>query len=1007
MTELDKPETRRPGEVEARLAQQAAVAEVGLRALSGLPLPELADAIVARSAAVLGAEHGRFLELSANGDRLLLRAGVGWKNGCVGGATFPIARSLAGWVLETRQPSVVPDWAVETRFDEVPLLVEHGVRSSACVLVSTPSGPFGVLAVDSARARELTEHDLSFLQAMANVLGAAVARCRVEEALRHSLGATLSSIGDGAMSTDEQGRVVCMNGVAERLTGWTEGEARGRPLAEVFRIVNEDTRRPPQNPVDRVLREGRVIGLANHTALIARSGVERPIAGSGAPIHDALGKLAGADRLFRDLTEERKVETVLCESEERFRLLVERVQDVAIYLLDPEGCVTSWNDGAARIKGYSAEEVLGQSYAIFFTPEDRQAGVPGAHLAIAAREGAHETEAWRVRKDGTRFWANTLVTALRDDAGRLRGFAKVTRDFTARRKAEETARELAAQRAAREVAEAAEARLRASEERYRRQSELLALVLEGVADGVMAIDESGFVYANAAAARAFGYETGAALVKAPVGEVAERIALHDDLGAPVPIERLPPFLVLAGGQPGPALLHVSDRRTGATWWSLVTAKPVLDERGQPVMAVAIVRDVTEQRRREHAAEFTAAASGVLASGLDYTTTLERIANLAVPALADWCAVDLFDGDRRVSVAVAHADPTKVGMAHELQRRYPPDPMATRGAAHVARTGKSELYPDIADDALISTARDGEHLGMLRALGLRSAMIVPIVARGRTLGAMSLVASDPGRRFGPADLALAEDLARRAGMAIENATLYLEAKRAIHLRDEFLSIAGHELKTPLAALQLHIAGLVRLLRRGEIEPARVLERLEKAGNQGLRLERLIEQLLDVSRIQSGRLQLEAESLDLGALVAEVAERFVEAAASAGCALRLRLDEGVTGRWDRLRLDQVVTNLLTNAIKYGRGQPVEVVVAAGSDSAAVVEIRDHGIGIDEAHQERIFRRFERGVSDKSYGGFGLGLWISKEIVDAHGGTIRVTSRPGEGATFRVELPRNRGE
>src|SRR5262249_28868435 len=237
-------------------------------------------------------------------------------------------------------------------------------------------------------------------------------------------------------------------------------EARGRDAGEVFRIVNEETRAEVESPVVRVIREGIVVGLANHTALIARDGSERAIADSGAPIREPGGRVAGVVLVFRDVSAERAAQERLRESEERIRLLVDSVKDYAIIMLDPGGRVQTWNRGAERIKGWRADEIIGSHFARFYTADDVAAGKPEAELRVAAAEGRVEDEGWRVRKDGTRFWASVVITAVRD-GGELRGFAKVTRDLTERRRAEDE--------------------LRASQAR-------LAITLHSIGDGVIATD---------------------------------------------------------------------------------------------------------------------------------------------------------------------------------------------------------------------------------------------------------------------------------------------------------------------------------------------------------------------------------------------------------------------------------------------------------------------------------------------------------------------------------------
>lgn len=243
-----------------------------------------------------------------------------------------------------------------------------------------------------------------------------------------------------------------------------------------------------------------------------------------------------------------------------------------------------------------------------------------------------------------------------------------------------------------------------------------------------------------------------------------------------------------------------------------------------------------------------------------------------------------------------------------------------------------------------------------------------------------------------------DDAKRAHERAED--LARELREAIRHRDEFLSVAGHELRTPLAAMLLHIQSLERTLRK-ESRPGRALERVEKTLAAGARLENLVNRLLDVSRIQAGRLDLELDEVDLVAVVRDVVERHSDLAAARGVAIDVDGVDSLLGVWDKTRLDQVVTNLLTNALKYGNAQPVRITVALEQNDA-VLRVRDHGIGIPADAQQRIFQRFERAALSSDYGGIGLGLWITRQIVQALGGHIAVQSEAGAGSVFTVRLP-----
>ncbi len=263
--------------------------------------------------------------------------------------------------------------------------------------------------------------------------------------------------------------------------------------------------------------------------------------------------------------------------------------------------------------------------------------------------------------------------------------------------------------------------------------------------------------------------------------------------------------------------------------------------------------------------------------------------------------------------------------------------------------------------------------------------------------VSPIKDESGNIVGAAKIA--RDVTEQKFQQAERELLYREAQEAARVREEFLSVAGHELRTPLTSLQFQLHTLRRRIKSGEHE--RGVELIDRAATQLQRLARLTEELLDVTRITTGRLELELEAIDLGRIVREVVERHKDSLSRAGCEIRVVAPEGITGTWDRSRLDQVITNLLSNAVKFGGGKPIEI--CAGLDTSwARLTVRDQGIGISPEDQAKIFERFEQAVSKRSYGGLGLGLWITRQIVEALHGRIDVTSTPGLGSTFRIELP-----
>ncbi|HME91290.1 MAG TPA: PAS domain-containing protein, partial [Myxococcaceae bacterium] len=438
---------------------------------------------------------------------------------------------------------------------------------------------------------------------------------------------------------------------------------------------------------------------------------------------------------------------------------------------------------------------------------------------------------------------------------------------------------------------------------------------------------------------------------------------------------------------------------------LGVAQDVTEQRNAEQIRIRLVEEKLAHQAADNArwrASFLAEASKLLGESLDNQKTLFDLAQLAVVRFADWCAIQLLEKGEAEAREIARAY-NQVKIAESDLKQFEQHLSPGHGTVKVVLTGSSEFLPDVPALLAAEAAAQLPPLNAVPDLSIRSAMVVPIAAREGIFGAMIFALTESVRKYNAGDLALAEELGRRVGSAMENARLYQQAQEAIHARDEFMSIASHELRTPLSALVLQLSDLQRILQQERAE--KVQDKITKKVNNAMkatsRLSKLVESLLDVSRIATGRLQLQMEELDLAEVAQEVVERHADAARRAGCDLRLRAPQRVPGKWDRVRLEQILTNLISNALKYGEGKPVEVAVEGGDD-AATLSIKDHGIGISSEDLARIFGPFERAVSIRHYGGLGLGLYVARQIVQAHGGSIQVESAPSAGATFVVKLP-----
>jgi signal transduction histidine kinase/ActR/RegA family two-component response regulator len=418
---------------------------------------------------------------------------------------------------------------------------------------------------------------------------------------------------------------------------------------------------------------------------------------------------------------------------------------------------------------------------------------------------------------------------------------------------------------------------------------------------------------------------------------------------------------------------------------------------------SLVSDVTASKQAEQDARFLADASAALAGLVDYESTLQKVARLAVPAFADWCGVDLLADDGTLKrVAIAHVDPAKLALVQELRRRFPPDPDAPYGVWHILRTGRSEMTPDITDEYVAAAVKDQEQAGMIRELGLRSYIGVPLAARGKVLGVLTFVAAESGRRYSAADLAVAEDLAHRAAVAIENARLYQRLRDADRRKDEFLAMLAHELRNPLAPIRngLHV------LRRTGTDPAAADRVTGMIGRQVEHLVRLVDDLLDVGRIMRGTIELRRRPVELAAVVARAVEAVQPEIDARGHRLVVELPpDPVRVDGDEVRLTQVVGNLLTNAAKYTDAGGTIRLTAGREDGRAVLRVADTGIGIAPDQLARIFDMFvqaDRGTK-RAQGGMGIGLTLVRTLVELHGGTVEAHSAgPGRGSEFIVRLP-----
>jgi PAS domain S-box-containing protein len=441
------------------------------------------------------------------------------------------------------------------------------------------------------------------------------------------------------------------------------------------------------------------------------------------------------------------------------------------------------------------------------------------------------------------------------------------------------------------------------------------------------------------------------------------------------------------------------RTDGALRWLGAQGRVIVDADGRPTRMIGVCRDVTARKRAEEASQFLASASRVFATTLAPETVIQNLVHLVVPRIADWCILQTIEADGHLKLLeIAHANSGLTGLVRTLLTRWPSRPEHVGSAASVAASGRSQLIPRVTPEMLAARADDDpEQLAMLREMRCESAIAVPLKARGRTLGVLTLVSSDPERIYDEADLRVAEDFASRASLAIDNARLYVRARSAVQTRDEMIAFVSHDLRDPLQSIAAAAATL--RLQPHSAEDAESLESIALASAQ---MGRLVQDLLDISLIEAGRLPLERESVCLAELIAETQRLLAPQIRAKGAHVETRLSSSLPRLWiDRHRTLQVLLNLMSNALKFGPHGVAVTMGAEAEDDAVRVSVRDSGAGIVHEHIDHVFERFWR--ADRGAGsGSGLGLAVARGIVEAHGGRIGVTSHPGAGSTFFFTMP-----
>jgi PAS domain S-box-containing protein len=865
--------------------------------------------------------------------------------------TFKPGVGLPGRVWANGKPDWILDIAQDANFPRLTAAVNYGLHSAFAYPVVVGDQTLGVIEFFTKRIRKADADLLETMGTVAGNVGQFIERKAAEDELRRSveeLADFFENATVGLHWVGPDGTILRANRAELEMLGYCREEYVGRPIADFH--ADEDVicdilkrlkagEKLDEYPARLQCKDGSIKDVLIDSSVLWRD---------GSFVHT---------RCFtRDVTERKRAEAQVRQQEQRNRTILESITD-AFCALDRDWRFRYVNRQAEVLMGRSRDDLIGKSLWEVY-PDTLGTDVEGNYRRAMDENVTITFENYYPPHDR---WYEIHAYPSPE------GLSVYFRDVGQRKRAEIALRE--------------------SEQRFRQLADAMPQIVW------TARPDGNIDYLN----RRWTEFTG---LPETVGNEGWGQILHPDEAQPAS-ERW--AASVQSGAPFEMEMRLLDRRQHTYCWHLIRTLAVHDDAGRVARWFGTGTDIHEQKRAEESSRYLAEASAALASVVDYESTLQKVANLAVPYFADWSAVDVINEDGSLRrLAVAHQDTNKVSLAHELMRQYPPDPQSPSGVFAVLRTGKPEIIGEMTDDLLVQGAKDERHLDLIRSLGLKSYICVPLVVSGKPLGVLTFATSESGRRYTEADLALAMDLAHRAAIAIENTQLYQALRETDRRKDEFLATLAHELRNPLAPIR----NALQILKMPRVDAETVERSRDMMERQVNHLVRLVDDLLDVSRVMRGKIELRRERVELATVVARAVETVQPLVDAQGHDLSVRLPtESLPIDGDPVRLTQVVGNLLTNAAKYTEPNGRIRLTAERDGDVTVLRVRDTGIGIAPHMLPRIFELFVQvdHATTKAQGGLGIGLTLAKNLVEMHNGTVEARSEGlGKGSEFIVRLP-----
>lgn len=795
-----------------------------------------------------------------------------------------------------------------------------------------------------------------------------------EKFLLHSL--ILESISEGVLIVNKNREIIYANSAEEELFGYENGELIGRPIDILNALTKDETDKIFKEVIHHVktrgLWQGEWVNVKKDQTKFITSGRITELWING-EMHIII--------VQRDVTARKREVKLIDSLQNRFKTLFEQ-SSVAMEIFDLSGNLLDVNKAWCKLFDAEPSSIIG--YNIFKDPQSERI-LPYIERAFNGEEV--EIPAFKIdpnpfNKAAKPRWVEAWFSPVRGDDGAVKEMAVFLKDVTDRI---ETQIQLQKSITARKVIED-------------RLSMAVKIGKVGIWEWKLETDE---LYADDTTLQLYGF-----------GRVKFN-GKFDDFFSSVHHEdrKLIIDTVLESQSKKETFMieHRIVRKDGELRWLQMAGTTFYDESGKPVLMTGTCSDITEKKVAALDQQFLVEVSQILSRSFDFRSNVQEVADYSTTYFCDGCIVDQLKSDGSIErIVVGMKDELIRNRIFRLQQKYPGRYTHNHPLFDTLVSGKIFFLEDCRNVWPILRENYGEEY-FLEALSINIKSIITVRLRGRDslLGTITFFTQEGSKfKFSERHKLLAEEIAYRTSMSLENSLLYLNSQEAIKSRDEFLSIASHELKTPLTSLTLQNQMRKRQLDKGEaihLDEVKFRKMIEADDRQLRRINRLIDDMLDIARIRAQRLTIHKESFDFCPFLSDVVDRVAPQMEAAGCALSVNLCESFTIKADIYRIEQVIVNLLTNALKYGAGKPVRIDVEKFTYKVRVL-IHDEGPGIHPNDSERIFKRFERATSSREISGLGLGLYISRQIVQQHDGALYVAPKAGKGSTFVMELPLN---